>query len=51
VLNQSLWQGTGMEMGFELELETVVRYCLTSNDAPEGLEAFAAKRPPKFTGT
>lgn len=51
VLNRSQWHGTGMEMGFELELEAVVRYCLTSNDAPEGLEAFAAKRRPKFTGT
>ena len=51
VLNRSLWNGTGMEMGFELELETVLRYCLTSQDAPEGLEAFAAKRRPDFTGT
>jgi enoyl-CoA hydratase/carnithine racemase len=51
VLNQSLWHGTGMQVGFELELEAVLRYCLTSNDAPEGLEAFAAKRRPAFTGT
>ncbi|GAC1381439.1 MAG: enoyl-CoA hydratase/isomerase family protein [Marmoricola sp.] len=50
VLNAALWNGTGVYEGLRLEREVTARYCLTSEDAPEGLEAFAAKRPPQFVG-
>ena len=49
-LNAALWDGTGVHAGLRLERETTARYCLTSEDAPEGLAAFAAKRQPQFTG-
>ncbi len=50
VLNTALWDGTGVHAGLKLEREVTARYCLTSEDAPEGLEAFAAKRAPNFVG-
>jgi enoyl-CoA hydratase/carnithine racemase len=50
VLNTALWDGTGVHQGLRLEREVTARYCLTSEDAPEGLAAFAAKRTPVFTG-
>jgi enoyl-CoA hydratase len=50
VLNAALWDGTGVHQGMRLEREVTARYCLTSEDAPEGLDAFAGKRRPHFTG-
>ena len=50
VLNSAYWEGTGITSGMRLEREVTARYCLTSSDAPEGLEAFESKRTPQFTG-
>ena len=49
-LNAGLFAGTGVEAAMRLEREVTSRYCLTSKDAHEGLEAFANKRKPQFTG-
>lgn len=49
-LNAALFSGTGVEAGMRLEREVTARYCLTSEDAHEGLDAFASKRAPQFTG-
>lgn len=50
VLNTVFWEGTGIATGMRLEREVTARYCLTSDDAQEGLHAFAEKRRPAFTG-
>ena len=50
VLNAAYWEGTGIPGGMRLEREVTARYCLTSSDAPEGLDAFESKRTPQFTG-
>jgi enoyl-CoA hydratase/carnithine racemase len=49
-LNAALFAGTGVESGLGLEREVTARYCLTSRDAPEGLDAFFEKRPPTWSG-
>lgn len=50
VLNAAWWEGTAIAAGLRLEREVTARYCLTSDDAHEGLDAFANKRRPQFTG-
>lgn len=50
VMNQ-LWADNGsVEAGLRFEMERDAYYCLTSRDAPEGLDAFAEKRRPRFRG-
>lgn len=49
-LNALFFAGSDVPTALRLEREVTSRYCLTSEDAPEGLDAFAAKRAPQWTG-
>jgi enoyl-CoA hydratase/carnithine racemase len=50
VMNRLWADNASVEAGLRYELERDAYYCLTSHDAPEGLAAFAEKRPPRFEG-
>lgn len=50
VLNTAWAQGTDVDEGLRLERERNAFYCLTAEDAREGLQAFADKRRPMFRG-
>ncbi|GAA3649283.1 enoyl-CoA hydratase/isomerase family protein [Nocardioides ginsengisoli] len=50
VLAQIDFHGLGLDDALAFEREVTIDYCLDSQDAREGLEAFSAKRRPEFRG-
>lgn len=50
VMNSIWLEGQSVGSGLRWELDRNAVYCLTSRDAPEGLQAFSEKRTPKYVG-
>jgi len=50
IMNTIWSEAMSVPSGLRLERERNAVYCLTSEDAPEGLLAFSDKRAPRFTG-
>jgi enoyl-CoA hydratase/carnithine racemase len=50
VMNEVNSDGSSFESGMLYEKSMTIHYCLTADDAQEGLQAFAEKRSPKFAG-
>ncbi|HET7388049.1 MAG TPA: enoyl-CoA hydratase/isomerase family protein [Nocardioidaceae bacterium] len=50
VMNTGWDEGTGLAQSLRVERERTSYYCVTSDDAPIGLEAFAAKQTPHYRG-
>jgi enoyl-CoA hydratase/carnithine racemase len=52
LLKRCVYQGYGRPLDDGLAIEAAaVSELIRTDDAREGMEAFAAKRPPRFTGT
>lgn len=51
IMNEVNNDGSSFESGLLYEKSMTIHYCLTADDAQEGLKAFAEKRSPKFSGT
>jgi enoyl-CoA hydratase/carnithine racemase len=50
VMNTIWAENLSVSAGLQVELDRNALYCLTSEDAAEGLLAFSEKRTPRFTG-
>jgi enoyl-CoA hydratase/carnithine racemase len=50
IMNAIWTENSGMTAGLQLERERNAYYCLLSEDAREGLQAFIDKRDPRYQG-